>query len=665
MKKLTKWLLAGLALCLLATPVLAASGATQATLHYRDISITIDGEKIDPTDVNGESTEPFIIDGTTYLPLRAIAEALGCDVQWDDATSTVVINTVTPLEFAPASESDTVQGFVCVVDKAGTVYWKAGLNSYADVFKTFGLTDDGSYLKAFAVPDNDEKYPFLYPEEGWKGLVSADQIPGWFTADVQAKVAAAFSEWKDEVYSLFDYKALRTLSAADSIAASPDANYQVTEEDIAALANFVKIEDKLLVYARDSVLYTIEKYCGTAIRNDIWKRFSNEAAALKESAISEAQQAEKGVMAKGVPGLNYMCEIIGSYCNFEPDQWLYCNLEFEGYPYEGARYLFEKGLFPWIDSGTSNWYLSTADGNMLYHVPDSEIGPAQAFSCLVDADGSVYWRTALDNASDLERVFAADIPTDYICVHVLPVLALEDATFTIPDGKDPSILKTFAYFDPASTWTLSVEGDTPAWFTADLEAKVMAAFDEWKSGIDANVDFEGVKEIFISQPEEIVVTDEDIDLLRQWAALWQEFTDNGDNPAYRIRKIIFDNFGLSIYSDMERYIVNDWRNRHVACTGSAVSAGYMEYVGLTEDDPNYSRVKSAVSDSVLDMQVALTGYYLKNMDWGNGTTENPYECVATLVMHGLIPNTDGTSWYLTNVDTAEVIYDISTAELLG
>ena len=30
--------------------------------------------------------------GTTMVPLRAVAEALGCDVAWDDATQTVIIN---------------------------------------------------------------------------------------------------------------------------------------------------------------------------------------------------------------------------------------------------------------------------------------------------------------------------------------------------------------------------------------------------------------------------------------------------------------------------------------------------------------------------------------------------------------------------------------------
>lgn len=35
--------------------------------------------------------EPFILDGTTYLPVRAVAGALGLGVGWDDATSTVTL----------------------------------------------------------------------------------------------------------------------------------------------------------------------------------------------------------------------------------------------------------------------------------------------------------------------------------------------------------------------------------------------------------------------------------------------------------------------------------------------------------------------------------------------------------------------------------------------
>ena len=58
---------------------------------YRDIKITINGATIAPKDANGNDVEPFIIDGTTYLPVRAICNALGLQVTWDDETSTVEI----------------------------------------------------------------------------------------------------------------------------------------------------------------------------------------------------------------------------------------------------------------------------------------------------------------------------------------------------------------------------------------------------------------------------------------------------------------------------------------------------------------------------------------------------------------------------------------------
>ena len=56
---------------------------------YRDIKIKLDGTEITPKDANGKTVEPFIIDGTTYLPVRAVGEAMGLDVDWDGETSIV------------------------------------------------------------------------------------------------------------------------------------------------------------------------------------------------------------------------------------------------------------------------------------------------------------------------------------------------------------------------------------------------------------------------------------------------------------------------------------------------------------------------------------------------------------------------------------------------
>lgn len=57
--------------------------------EYRDIIIQINGKEISTVDTFGNTAEPFIVDGRTYLPVRAIGEALGLEVTWDDATSTV------------------------------------------------------------------------------------------------------------------------------------------------------------------------------------------------------------------------------------------------------------------------------------------------------------------------------------------------------------------------------------------------------------------------------------------------------------------------------------------------------------------------------------------------------------------------------------------------
>ncbi len=54
-------------------------------VNYNDIKVTVDGEEL-KTD-----KEPFIYEGTTYLPVRAVAEAVGKEVGWDSATKTVTL----------------------------------------------------------------------------------------------------------------------------------------------------------------------------------------------------------------------------------------------------------------------------------------------------------------------------------------------------------------------------------------------------------------------------------------------------------------------------------------------------------------------------------------------------------------------------------------------
>ena len=75
-----------------AVPAYAAVTAKDISV-YTGVRIFIDGRELEPTDVKGNSLETFIYEGTTYVPLRAVSEALGAEVSWDKDGKNVFVNT--------------------------------------------------------------------------------------------------------------------------------------------------------------------------------------------------------------------------------------------------------------------------------------------------------------------------------------------------------------------------------------------------------------------------------------------------------------------------------------------------------------------------------------------------------------------------------------------
>lgn len=92
MKKALK---AGLAFACALALVLGTAVATstittrQLTAQFMGIKLEVDGQTVTPKDAGGKTVEPFVVDGTTYLPVRAVGEALGMEVDWDADTRTV------------------------------------------------------------------------------------------------------------------------------------------------------------------------------------------------------------------------------------------------------------------------------------------------------------------------------------------------------------------------------------------------------------------------------------------------------------------------------------------------------------------------------------------------------------------------------------------------
>lgn len=86
---------------LLLTLSLTASGASRDDVH-----ILVDGEPLEAP------TAYISADGLTMVPLRAVAEALGCEVTWDPATRTVSIASSS----LPAEEEASAYSALVVLD---------------------------------------------------------------------------------------------------------------------------------------------------------------------------------------------------------------------------------------------------------------------------------------------------------------------------------------------------------------------------------------------------------------------------------------------------------------------------------------------------------------------------------------------------------------------
>ncbi len=71
----------------------AASNINISAVMARDINIKYNGELQEFTDANGAVVYPVMVNGSTYLPVRAVAELVDLPVSWNGETRTVFLGT--------------------------------------------------------------------------------------------------------------------------------------------------------------------------------------------------------------------------------------------------------------------------------------------------------------------------------------------------------------------------------------------------------------------------------------------------------------------------------------------------------------------------------------------------------------------------------------------
>jgi hypothetical protein len=578
-----------------------------------------------------------------------------------------------PDETAAIGRTDSDAGFACIVSESGDVYWRLGNDSCAALMELHGFRDDGSYVGLHVVSDNGEKYPYLYPDGHWKMLAYNADIPDWFTGGMKAAAWSAFAEWKAAVYGteavpgILDYNGLLALSAADTLSASPAA---ATDGDVAAFVSFIRDVNALVTFMRNSVTMTLENSVGPAVSNDAYNYGIKEATDIAKNSGGASSELPSDVSNVGVIQSNFYAAVVGSFFDVPAGDWVYYAGAADGYPYASAKYLWDRGMYA-SQSSDGTWRLRAANGGkVLYAVHDDEVSVKNAFAAVVAEDGTVYWKSGLDNVDLVKAYYRLDGGSEYAEVQVKPVLDADTASFTLPDGNNTSAIRVFPYLDENSAWTAYIlNGGAPAWYGPAHEAALLAARAAWKEDVYGGFDFEAALGSFPESTRQVAeYADEDVELLAEWASVWHNISDKGVDPTAAIILSGYKRVGNNLWDDFDAYLLSAWRAVHSECPGSVVIEGYFRALGLEEKDWD-SKLKNTVGNSVSDVMEALAGYYFSNIsEWeyyDGDAAGYPYASGAALVLKNLVPYTDGVSWYLASGEDAEIVFEIPAADLLA
>ncbi len=256
MNKRVQGLLAGVIIgCTLTGGMVFAKQANEwAELYYNNIRIFIDGGEIVPKDATGQVVEPFIVNGTTYLPVRAISNAFGQEVEWDGETQSIYIgkkdetkpdNYLHKIQYNDYQEGDDWSKFAVlngtVTDYSNNVYTNGLLFYNDDYYDKIGDDEDEANI-LIAYPLNSQ-YSRL------KGKIV---LPKGFNDAIMEKKDKCDSSETDVLF----YGDGKLIHKATSVTASMPFSFDIKVKGVNQLVIKIKTErDYSYVCIADPALY--------------------------------------------------------------------------------------------------------------------------------------------------------------------------------------------------------------------------------------------------------------------------------------------------------------------------------------------------------------------------------------------------------------------------
>jgi hypothetical protein len=444
------------------------------------------------------------------------------------------------------------------------------------------------------------------------------------TADTSSFPSAAVKKWA--AANSFDLEAFE--NPPDPTAIAP---HEPTAEDITLFKEWIATGGN----PRNMVMKAVTEDVGETVANEMWD-YLNVVWSQWMSVANVGSVVSKTSGLKNV-GATQEGQFAAYFASFFPDLMKGSGPDGGG-EYSSVVTLINEGFI--VSSDGTTWRLhNAADGSIVYELPASEVaaGQSAAFAAVVSSDGTVYWKSGVDSWDKLMQLNSLADDDSVLKVQVLPDSA-----------------EKYPYLHPDATWTLTLDGDAPSWYTDTTKAAIMAAFDRWK-GYAYTFDLDGFLDYFDTLPADPVKpTEADIALLKKWAAYKAD-------PAHEENKFADDSdpwVGDSIWNDAAQYLNDTFGEVYGQCPGPTVVRG-IEATGVTLDAATEDRVGSSVGEKEF-----LGIFFTNTAKWAaTGTAEYPYTPIAELWKRGFIPSFDGTTWRLSSGKEGTIVYAATAADL--
>uniref|UniRef100_A0A6M3LN66 Uncharacterized protein n=1 Tax=viral metagenome TaxID=1070528 RepID=A0A6M3LN66_9ZZZZ len=250
------------------------------------------------------------------------------------------------------------QTFSCVVTRNGKVFWEAGVDSHDDLIHKFKVRDDTvdmeeiSHAKIEIIPNNRNKYPYLYPDGKWKLQIDEQVTPSWFMQLHKDKAWEAWAEWKDVVYQFNVKEALHPVNPLKSRKGKPSK------------------QDILLLKEWDSVGDSVWASVGASVGDSVWASVGDSVWASVRDSVGDSVGDSVRASVRASVGDSVRAYIGSLFPNIET--WKYIKHEQGKYPYQSCVDLWKRGLIPSFDGKA--WRLhSGKNASIVFEITRKEL----------------------------------------------------------------------------------------------------------------------------------------------------------------------------------------------------------------------------------------------------------------------------------------------------